>query len=213
MDDYAYKPRLGFDIRIKPPEGGRTPNRRKSHEVKTRRCEAPGCERKADVRAPKSPRAMKEHLWFCAEHAREHNRKWNFFDGMSEAEQELHRKNEIYGHRPTWKMFQNGRAAAAGRISGDASHTVDDALGVFGEMRPRETPSGMREGRRLTRLQAKAFETLHLPVNAPNSEIRARYADLVKRYHPDANGGQRGSEERLSEVIRAHQILKKAGFC
>ena len=35
---------------------------------------------------------------------------------------------------------------------------------------------------------------------------------LVKRHHPDANGGDRGSEDRLREIIQAYNYLKICGF-
>ena len=70
-----------------------------------------------------------------------------------------------------------------------------------------------REGRVLPKLQVQAFETLGLKITAPAPEIRRRYAELVRRYHPDANGGDRSAETQLSAVVRAHQILKKARIC
>ena len=42
---------------------------------------------------------------------------------------------------------------------------------------------------------------------------KARFKELVKRHHPDANGGDRSSEERLVEVIQAYNYLKSAKFC
>ena len=75
-----------------------------------------------------------------------------------------------------------------------------------------ETRGTYREGKRLTKLQVKAFETLALPHTAPSGEIRRRYAELVRRFHPDSNDGDRSAEEQLSEVVKAHTILKKARF-
>ncbi|HEX2560181.1 MAG TPA: molecular chaperone DnaJ, partial [Phenylobacterium sp.] len=36
--------------------------------------------------------------------------------------------------------------------------------------------------------------------------------ELVKRFHPDSNGGDRSSEPKLQRVIRAYQSLRKAGM-
>ena len=58
-----------------------------------------------------------------------------------------------------------------------------------------------------------SFEDLNLPLTATSDDIKARYKLLVKQNHPDANGGDRKSEERLREVITAYKILQKAGFC
>ena len=45
-----------------------------------------------------------------------------------------------------------------------------------------------------------------------NQRVRARYAELVKRWHPDSNGGDRGAEENLQRVIKAYQTLKSGGL-
>ncbi len=41
------------------------------------------------------------------------------------------------------------------------------------------------------------------------AELRARYKDLAKRYHPDATGGDRSAEERLKDINRAYSLLKR----
>ena len=41
----------------------------------------------------------------------------------------------------------------------------------------------------------------------------ARFKELVKRHHPDANGGDRASEDQLRAIIEAYNYLKKMGFC
>jgi curved DNA-binding protein CbpA len=57
-----------------------------------------------------------------------------------------------------------------------------------------------------------AMDTLHLPHNSTLIEIKARYKELVKRFHPDANGGDRGAEERLKQVIKAYGVLRASGL-
>jgi DnaJ-class molecular chaperone len=67
--------------------------------------------------------------------------------------------------------------------------------------------------RKLKTLEAKAMETLGLEMNASGEAIKARYKELVKRHHPDANGGDRGSEDRFRDVLQAYRVLKQAGLC
>ncbi|MEM6414068.1 MAG: J domain-containing protein [Pseudomonadota bacterium] len=213
MSDENYKPRLGFDIRVKPPRKGRakTPTWAKAS---TRICEREGCEEKAVICAPKSPREPTERIWLCSVHAAEHNKSWNFFDGMSDKEAQEAKLASVHGDRPTWTMGKNERARAAAKTRG--VEDLSDSHGIFkdAEAIPRSAPAGAyRDGRKLPRLQEKAFSTLDLKVTAPASEIRKRYAELVRRFHPDANGGDRSAETQLQEVVRAHQILKKAGLC
>jgi curved DNA-binding protein CbpA len=42
--------------------------------------------------------------------------------------------------------------------------------------------------------------------------VKARFKELVKRFHPDANGGDRGSEERLRQVVKAYGQLRSSGY-
>ncbi|WP_428409548.1 J domain-containing protein [Hyphococcus sp.] len=209
-----YKPRLGFDIRVKPPgRQKKTASAAQSGEdPATHDCVAPDCESKAACSLPKSPREPRERIWLCMEHAREHNRSWNYFDGLSEDEAKKVREASQYGDRPTWSMGKNDRARAAANARGPAD--MHDSFGVFGKEAKvqADTRGQYRGGKRLTKLQINAFETMALPFDAPAGDIRRRYAELVRRFHPDSNGGDRSAEQQLSEVVKAHQILKKAQF-
>ena len=49
-------------------------------------------------------------------------------------------------------------------------------------------------------------------VDASGPAIKARFKELVKRHHPDANGGDRSSEDKLREIIQAYNYLKSIGF-
>ncbi len=208
---YSYRPRFGYDIRVRPPrQGVEPPIWAREH---TRLCDREGCERKAVVRASKSPRDAQAKVWLCEAHAKAHNAQWNFFDGLSPAEAEAARLANIYGDRPTWKMGKNERARSSARTRGPAD--LRDAYGIFTEAVKAASRSRgeLRNGRPVSKLQEKAFATLDLSANAEAGDIRRRYAELVRRFHPDANGGDRSAETQLQEVVRAHHILKKAGFC
>jgi len=56
------------------------------------------------------------------------------------------------------------------------------------------------------------LEVLDLDATATLHQIKARYKELVKRFHPDANGGDRGAEERLKKVIQAYGVLRASGL-
>ena len=205
---YSYRPRLGYDIRVRPPVTDEPP----VWEVGVRRCDAENCDRKATTRAPKSPNSLNEYYWFCTEHARQYNRSWNFFKEMSESEAAAYRENEAYGHRPTWPLGARGaNPEAAAQMRGFKG--MKDTFGVFTEDGPAPKSPEQQKTRRLTRLQSKALRTLGLDGDAPVEAIKARYKELVKRFHPDARGGDRGAEGNLQDVIKAYQILRRAGVC
>jgi len=131
--------------------------------------------------------------------------------GMSDAELADYRKREEIGHRPTW-TFRSGRldqfsAATRGFRAGRRS----DPFGMFGNG---EAAAGepVHAHRRLTRLQTLALEAMSLDEKADAGAIRTRYAELVKRWHPDSNGGDRSAEAQLQRVIKAYQTLKASGL-
>ncbi len=107
MAKSGYKPRLGVDIRIKPPE--------KAAPVQMRRCARPECALEGSHRVPKSREALNEHLWFCLEHARAHNESWDYFNGMNEDQIAAFRVDAMTGHRPTWPLGKRSARARDGQ--------------------------------------------------------------------------------------------------
>jgi hypothetical protein len=198
-----------FDrIRVKPDEDRRL---RAGCPV----CNWAGCEAPATHRAPKGRLREGQYWQFCLEHVREYNHSYNYFAGMSDDAVARYQKDAITGHRPTWKMGANGgRSGDTGPgLSGAA-----DPLGILRELAGRggwrpEPERPEREGRMIRNVERKALDTLGLELSATRADIKARFKLLVKRHHPDANGGDRGSEDRLREVIQAYNYLKSAGFC
>ncbi len=64
--------------------------------------------------------------------------------------------------------------------------------------------------RKLGRLERNALADLDLADSATGPEIRARYAELIKRCHPDTNGGDRSAEQKLQRVLKAYKQLRQA---
>ncbi|MGH2495414.1 MAG: J domain-containing protein [Ktedonobacteraceae bacterium] len=51
----------------------------------------------------------------------------------------------------------------------------------------------------------QALAVLGLPPDATNQQIKRRYRELAKKYHPDRGGGQR----EMQRIIAAYQLLMK----
>ncbi len=134
---------------------------------------------------------------------REYNARYDYFRGMDDASMAKFRQADAIGHRPTWKLGM--RAATPGRH-------VDET--VFAEARAarrrgvRGEPTQTEARQRYNALATKALMTLELGGDATRAMIKARYKDLVKRHHPDANGGDRSSEDKLREIIQAYNYLR-----
>ncbi len=185
-------------------------------EVKSRApcCQWDGCSEAGLHRAPVGRHKEGEYFRFCLDHVRAYNKGYNYFSGLGDSDIARFQKEALTGHRPTWAMGGNGSVRSspdfAQKRSGRAGYynRVRDPFNLFGgEERPQP------KQRRAKPLEAKALETLGLDEKATGSDIKARYKELVKRHHPDANGGDRGSEDRFREVIQAYRVLKQSGFC
>jgi curved DNA-binding protein CbpA len=185
-------------------------------------CQWDGCDKPGAHRAPVGRNAEGQFFMFCFDHVREYNKGYNYFSGLSDSEIARYQKEAITGHRPTWTVGVNKaakdaplhattRSGAGG--PGGPQQRFKDPFGFVSQARAGGTSRFQTQGRKLKTLEAKAFDTMELGVNATAAEIKRRYKELVKKHHPDANGGDRGSEERFRAVIQAYQLLKQAGFC
>lgn len=213
-DAFSYKPRFR-DMRIRPPKEGEDD----VHALKEgeRPCEWPECLKPATARAPKSRENLESHYHFCQAHAGEYNKRWNFFEGMTDEAQQRFREDAQTGHRPTWafKASRMSREAAAfaGKFGSGAAEkgagAYGDAFDLFGGggAGPAARPAPSRS---LGKLEQRALQELDLEIASDGAAVRARYLELVKRFHPDSNGGDRSSEAKLQRVIRAYKVLQKA---
>jgi hypothetical protein len=183
-------------------------------------CDWPSCDQSATHRAPKGRNREREYWRFCLDHVREYNQSYNFFAGMSDDAVARFQKDSLTGHLPTWRI---GAIGGKGRAKGKAGRAFEegfasddplDILREFGGQRASAAHARHEAERRTVRnAERKALHALGLEDGAASVDIKARFKELVKRHHPDANGGDRTSEDKLREIIEAYRYLKKTGFC
>ena len=193
--------RLFDSIRVKP-------DTKPAAEPNRVRCDFPGCSAIGEFRAPQGRDREGQFFCFCLDHVREYNASYNYFNGMSADDVAVYQRDALTGHRPTWTMGSN-RTAKGFREEGAAGGEADP-LGMF-RAKPAARPDrGAREPvkPRVGVAALKALDQLGLDESAGAPTVKARYKDLVKRLHPDANGGDRSNEDRLREIIRAYNYLK-----
>lgn len=171
-----------------------------------RTCDHPDCDIVAEFRAPKSRDQLREYYWFCLEHVREYNRAWNFYVGMNEQQIESEVRHDTVWQRPSWPF---GARAGNGAHFGFQFTGLKDHFEFFTESSkadgntngcrfPQNTPEG------------RALAAMDLDVSLTLTSLKTRYKELVKRLHPDANGGDKAAEERLKDINDAYQTLRKA---
>ena len=172
-------------------------------ETSKRVCDFEGCTKPGVFRAPKAPDVLDDFYWFCQEHVREYNQKWNFFDGTTEAELNAQMSKDKVWERET-KPMGDPEARAWARLGIEDPHQV---LGANGTRNPGRH-GGSGGGRRLPPTEQRAVDILEAKSDWTKTEVRKAYKKLIKVLHPDMNGGDRSQEEQLQEVVWAWDQIK-----
>lgn len=174
-----------------------------------RRCSIPGCDERGEFRAPpeQGPRAdfngPGEWRFLCLDHVRAFNARYNFFTGMT-AEEIGAQQRPYAGWERETRAFNVG-AGGTPRWS-DFLDPLDAIQARYGSGRN----AARKDGRPLSDNERRALRVLGLEADVDRRALRQRYSELVRRYHPDRNGGDRGHEKALQDVIEAYTLLKKA---
>ncbi|MFT8674810.1 MAG: J domain-containing protein [Acetobacter sp.] len=168
-------------------------------------CDMPDCASPAGYRAPRSRDALNQYYWFCLEHVREYNARWDYYKGMTTAQIEAQLRADTRWDRPSWAFGQSTSARRAAPQDDD----ILDPLDILGQHRkaraeraraqaaPR-TPSALRE----------PLAILGLPWPVSLEEAKTQYRALARKNHPDTNNGSRAAEERLKQINVAFTIVK-----
>jgi hypothetical protein len=179
-----------------------------------RLCDYPECGAAGEFRAPQSPHALNSFFWFCLDHVRAYNATWNYFDGMSQNEIEKFQKSAVTWHRPTWPFASESGDKNKNTSSSDRdffSSYRDDFGVLWGESAATDDDE-RHQRRRVTSEERRSLAELNLDSDADLQQIKDRYKELVKKFHPDVNGGSIKAEERLKAVNQAYGNLLSSGY-
>ena len=202
---FVYRPKF-VDVRVKKPKAEKA-----AAATNECVCDQVGCGDPGACRAPKGRGRLSEYWWFCPTHAAEYNRRWNYFEGMSDADWRQYEKSEEVGHRPTWSFRPSRQSREFAAMRHFQTGQAQDRFGLFRGQRGGRAQPAPEPRKHFSRLEKLALEALALDEEATPEAIRARYAELVKRYHPDSNGGDRSTETLLEKAVKAYQVLKQGG--
>jgi hypothetical protein len=182
-----------------------------AQDAATTPCAWDGCAASGEYRAPKD-RRLADYLMFCLDHVRAYNARWDFHAGASVADLEAEIRSAATWERPTWKMgslgagVRTGRAGARTRMSdpfGFAAGTdfEDRKKTREADAQARATPGG-------SVARNRALKALDLSGPITLEALKERYKALVKKHHPDANGGSAEAEDRMKVINEAYQTLR-----
>jgi hypothetical protein len=166
-----------------------------------RPCDHPGCKRMGSHRAPMGRNHEGQYFNFCLAHVQEYNKSYNYFNGMTDSAVAAYQKDALTGHRPTQPMNVNSKVDPRVREGLNAAEIM---------ARLRKARERQAKRRTVGNAARKALDHLGLDENASAEDIRHKFKELVKRFHPDANAGDRSMEDRMRAVIEAYNYLKQA---
>jgi hypothetical protein len=195
---------FGFDMSVTSAKKKTTRTRRGmsgASETSTRVCEHEGCEEAGKFRAPRAPDVLDEFIWFCKDHVRDYNLKWNFFNNTTEAEMNAQMSKDKVWERET-RSFDDPEARAWARLG------IEDPHQVLGENATKNPGKATTGNRRLPPTERRAVKILEAKDGWTKAEVRKAYKSLIKVLHPDMNGGDRSQEEQLQEVVWAWDQIK-----
>ena len=179
----------------------KSPGKKNAPRTDLRACDHPGCRDYGDYRAPKSRDALTEYYWFCLDHVRAYNASWDYYAGLDSEEIESMLRNDVTWQRPTWplgKRMSGGFRFDAGKVR--------DGFGVFGEdFEPAHAPAPAASAAEMT-----ALREMNLTYPLTVEILRARYKELCKLHHPDANNGDKQAEERFKRIGQAYKTLMES---
>ncbi len=180
-----------------------------------RSCAVEGCPEPGEFRAPplegrSAHQEGPQWRWLCLDHVRQFNQGYNFFSGMS-AEEISAAQRPYAGWERETRAFSSNATSPPPRWA-DFADPLDAIGAKFKERvaKARADNQMRQDGKFLSHEDRRQMLVMGLAVDADRKALRTRYTELLRRYHPDHNGGDRSHEGALQDVIEAYGHLRKA---
>lgn len=164
-------------------------------QANLRHCDHPDCQEPGIYPAPRSPDQLNSYYYFCLPHVREYNAGWNFYANQPNRLSDDMRAAGTWG-RPTWPF-----GSLLGQRPQRLKFAFDKDFGDTNHTKPSRPAAPLDE-------RGKALQVFGLQGQVTWPRIRQRYRELVKQYHPDANGGSTTAAETFKAIMAAYATLK-----
>lgn len=177
------------------------------------RCAWKGCANRGEFRAPKD-RALRDYHLLCLDHVRAYNAKWDFHAGLSAAELELEIRSAATWDRPTWKLGTLGAKPRPdwrkARVHDPFGFAAETEFDTRAREKREERAQASQPGAPPPSARLKALRVFEMTAPFTLEALRRRYKTLVKKHHPDANGGAPEAETRMKVINEAYQTLRSS---
>ena len=160
-------------------------------ENNQRSCYNPDCKELGLYPAPKSKENLREYLYFCINCIREFNKSWNYFEGLNEQELEIEIRKSTTWNRPSWKFGTK-----------NLNYDFEKAFRQFNEQKK------LDENKNVSKKIKDAFNLLDLDLNSTPNEIKRRYKNLAKKWHPDVQQNETNhNKNKFIDITNAYKTI------
>ena len=160
-------------------------------ENNNRICYNPDCNELGIYPAPKSKEKLREYLYFCINCIREFNKSWNYFEGLNEQELEIEIRKSTTWNRPSWKFGTK-----------NLNYDFEKAFRQFNEQKK------LDENKNVSKKIKDAFNLLDLDLNSTPDEIKRRYKNLAKKWHPDVQQNETNhNKNKFIDITNAYKTI------
>lgn len=160
-------------------------------ENNQRSCYNPDCKELGIYPAPKSKENLREYLYFCINCIREFNKSWNYFEGLNEQELEIEIRKSTTWNRPSWKFGTK-----------NLNYDFEKAFRQFNEQKK------LDENKNVSKKIKDAFNLLDLDLNSSPDEIKRRYKNLAKKWHPDVQQNETNhNKNKFIDITNAYKTI------
>ena len=162
-------------------------------------CDWENCNKEGSYRAPVERDNSKNFKLLCLEHIKIFNKKWNYFSNMNDQEIEYFIKSDLTWHKPT-KSF----SSSENFFNILWNNALEDKLNIFNSSNYKDFKKT-----KISQTDKDALQVMGLSDEVKWEQIHLKFKDLVKKYHPDKNQGDKKFEEKLKKITLAYSQLKK----
>ena len=162
-------------------------------------CDWDNCNEEGSFKAPIEKDNSKKYRLLCLKHIKIFNKNWNYFENMNNQEIEYFIKSDLTWHKSTKKFNSSDNF-----FNILWNNALDDKLNIF-------NTSSFKDFKKanITPQDKDALQVLELNDEVKWEQIHLKFKELVKKYHPDKNQGNKKFEEKLKKITLAYSQLKK----
>ena len=162
-------------------------------------CEWKNCNEAGRFKAPAEKDNSKNFRWLCENHIKIFNKKWNYFDGMSQNEIINFIKSDLTWHRPTQKFGSSDNF-----FNILWNNALSDKFNIF----KANGSTHINNFNKLCEKDKDAFIIMGLELNSDWATVQKKFKTLVKKFHPDKHSGNKQYEDKLKKITLAYSHLK-----